>query len=215
MMKRFINLFSIALVLVVSLLLGSTAFTPTTNATNGNNGTIKIHEKGTPSGTENNDPKVCIFNVEGFKLDANQAGYLKFDVQGGDKPTGVNAGPYNFGPTNAQGFYASQYFTLKPGHYKATLYGKKLPNGNLTDVKAKSKVFKVTCSQAQTASTTPVGNSPHNNDVTSDNIPSDVIPTELPKTGSGSVVASLLTATAAIAAYAVAYVMNLKKLNIQ
>ena len=50
----------------------------------GNNGTLKIHEEGTPSGTRNNDPKVCTFNVEAFNLDPWQpAGYLEFTVQGG------------------------------------------------------------------------------------------------------------------------------------
>ncbi len=64
-----------------------------------------------------------------------------FTVQGGDAPQGVDAGPFSFGPANADGYYASQYFDLAAGHYKATLYGK----ADLTDVKAKSKVFKVTC----------------------------------------------------------------------
>jgi hypothetical protein len=128
-----------------------------TVAPKGNNGTLKIHEKGTPNGTENNDPKVCSFNVEGFGLDANQTGYLQFTVQGGDKPTGKDAGPYSFGPTNANGFYASQYFLLKDGHYKATLYGKMLPGGQLTDVKAKSKVFKVRCGEVLGDKTCPTG----------------------------------------------------------
>jgi len=107
----------------------------------GNNGTLKIHEQGTPDGTPNNDPKVCTFNVEAFNLDAGQTGYLMFDVQGGDTPQGVSAGPFAFGPADATGSAASQYFSPPAGHYKATLYGK----ADLTDVKAKSKVFKVTC----------------------------------------------------------------------
>ena len=107
----------------------------------GNNGTLKIHELGTPDGTPNTDPKVCTFNVEAFNLDAGQIGYLAFEVQGGDAPQGVGAGPIAFGPADANGFYASEYFSLAAGHYKATLYGK----ADLTDVKAKSKVFKVTC----------------------------------------------------------------------
>ena len=109
----------------------------------GNNGTLKNHEQGTPDGTQNNDPKVCTFNVEAFDLDAGQAGYLMFDVQGGDAPQGVSAGPFAFGPapSDANGYFASEYFSPPAGHYKATLYGK----ADLTDVKAKSKVFKVTC----------------------------------------------------------------------
>jgi len=113
---------------------------------NGNNGTLKIHEQGTPSGTEDNDPKVCVFNVEGFGFDAGQSGYLYFDVQGGDGPTGTPAGPFDFGPTNGDGYYATQYFNLDPGHYKATLYGKP----GREDEKAKSKVFKVECEEPPT-----------------------------------------------------------------
>ena len=107
----------------------------------GNNGTLKIHELGTPAGTPNNDPKVCTFNVEGFGLDAGQTGYLVFTVQGGDAPTGVDSPQFVFGPADGTGYYASEYFSPPAGHYKATLYGK----ADLTDVKAKSKVFKVTC----------------------------------------------------------------------
>lgn len=124
----------------------------------GNNGTLKIHEQGTPDHTINNDPKVCVFNVEGFGFDAGQTGYLTFDVQGGDAPTGTAAGPYDFGPTDSTGYYASRYFNLDPGHYKATLYGKMGPNGQLQDEKAKSKVFKVECGTTTTevTPTTPI-----------------------------------------------------------
>ena len=64
-------------------------------------------------------------------------------MQGGDGPTGTPAGPFDFGPTNANGYYATQYFNLDPGHYKATLYGKP----GREDEKAKSKVFKVECEE--------------------------------------------------------------------
>jgi hypothetical protein len=108
----------------------------------GNNGTLKIHEQGTPDRTPNNDPKVCTFNVEGFNLDPGQTGYLVFDVQGGDAPQGVGAGPFPE-TAGADGYLTSEYFSPPAGHYKATLYGK----ADLTDVKAKSKVFKVTCGE--------------------------------------------------------------------
>lgn len=110
-------------------------------ASAGNNGTLKIHELSTPYGTPNNDPKVCTFDVEAFGLDVGQSGYLVFDVQGGDAPQGVAAGPFDFGPAGASGYAVSQTFSPPAGHYMATLYGK----ADLTDVKAKSKVFKVTC----------------------------------------------------------------------
>lgn len=151
--KQLLTTFKVSLALVAALLGSTIVPVATSYATNGNNGTIKIHEQGTPSGTQSNDPKVCTFNVEGFGFDARQTGYIKFDVQGGDKPTGVNTGPYTFGPTSPTGYYATQYFHLQPGHYKATLYGKQLPTGALTDVKAKSKVFKVTCPVPATPTT--------------------------------------------------------------
>lgn len=106
-----------------------------------NNGTLKIHQLGTPTATPDNDPKVCVFNVEAFNLAPGQSGYLVFSVQGGDAPQGTDAGPFAFGPADADGYYPSDDYVLAAGHYKATLYGK----SDLTDVKAKSKVFKVTC----------------------------------------------------------------------
>lgn len=51
--------------------------------------------------------------------------------------------------------YATQYFSLANGQYKATLYGKQLPNGTLEDEKAKSKVFKVECALANGVQTYP------------------------------------------------------------
>lgn len=133
---------ALLILLTYSFIVGSLVLA-TSDGVN-NNGTLKIHEQGTPSGTENNDPKVCVFNVEAFNLDAGQSGYLQFSVQGGDGPTGTAAGPFNFGPADANGYFATQYFNLQPGHYKATLYGK----ADQTDEKAKSKVFKVDCISA-------------------------------------------------------------------
>jgi len=131
-MRRFGAALSVAA--LIWLVAASAAFA-------GNNGTLKIHEYGTPDGTPNNDPKVCTFNVEGFGLDPGQSGYLVFTVQGGDAPQGVDSPAFVFGPAGATGYWASDYFSPPAGHYKATLYGK----ADLTDVKAKSKVFKVTC----------------------------------------------------------------------
>jgi hypothetical protein len=143
----------------------------------GNNGTIKIHEQGTPSGTESNDPKVCVFNVEGYGFDVGQQGYLMFTVQGGDAPTGTDSGPHSFGPTTAsaehRSYYETGYFRLDPGHYKATLYGKFGDTVNFRDEKAKSKVFKVECEQTQgpTPTPTPVAPTP---------TPTPVTPTPTP-----------------------------------
>jgi len=154
----------------------------------GNNGTLKIHEQGTPSGTENNDPKVCVFNVEAFNLDSGQTGYLSFDVQGGDGPTGTPAGPYAFGPADANGYFASQYFNLDPGHYKATLYGKQLPSGELTDVKAKSKVFKVTCGTSESSGPPSTSGAPSTNPVTTPVTTPATTPASTPATSASTTV---------------------------
>lgn len=207
--KQFLTTFKVTFALAAALLGSSIMPATTTFATNGNKGTIKIHEQGTPSGTQSNDPKVCTFNVEGFGFDTHQTGYLKFDVQGGDKPSGVNAGPYSFGPTSSTGYYATQYFHLQPGHYKATLYGKQLPTGALTDVKAKSKVFKVTCATPTPTTTTASGHVL--GDATSTG-PSTGIPAVIPSTGPTALYA--LVPVVGAVTYAGAYLFTKKKLEI-
>ncbi len=141
----------------------------TNSSVPGNNGTLKVHEIGTPSGTENNDPKVCAFNLEGFGFDRGQSGYLKFSTQGNDAPVGTAPEAiYSFGPTNAEGYAISRDFNngrstinIPNGHYKVTLYGKDTAgNMNLADVKAKSKVFKVECAASAPGSTTPTTPTP-------------------------------------------------------
>jgi hypothetical protein len=106
-----------------------------------NNGTLKIHAQGTPLGTEDNDPNVCQFDVEAFNLDPGQEGELRISVQGGDEPTGTAPPPVALGPADADGYARSTNYVLQPGHYLAVLFGK---DGDET-LKAKSKVFKVTC----------------------------------------------------------------------
>ena len=125
-----------------------------------NNGTLKVHEVGTASGTESNDPKVCAFNFEGFGFDAGQEGYVVVEPQGGDSDT-TDSAILSFGPASAAGgYYMTTDLnnggdTLDQGHYKATLYGKDVHGVNLQDEKAKSKNFKVTCSaEAPTATAT-------------------------------------------------------------
>lgn len=117
----------------------------------GNNGTLKVHEFGTPSGTESNDPQVCKFNFEGFQFDPAQVGYVVIEPKHG----GAGVVTLPFGATNASGYYATDYvndgasgYSIANGDYAATLYGKDTGNPaqpNLSDVKAKSKNFKVDC----------------------------------------------------------------------
>lgn len=128
----------------------------TAQATNGNNGTLKIHEFGTPAGTESNDPKACTFNFEGFGFDASQSGYIVVQPQ----PGSDIMLQMPFGPATAGGEYVSPYvnnggaYTLANGHYKVNVFGKQTGNPalpNLDDEKAKSKVFKVECAVATPA----------------------------------------------------------------
>jgi len=108
----------------------------------GNNGTIKIHALGTDIGTEDNEPKVCQFDIEGFNLDPGQVGDLRITPHG-EGATGSGVDHSAFGPANGDGYARSDPFVLQPGMYLAVLYGK---DGDET-AKAKSKVFKVTCDE--------------------------------------------------------------------
>ena len=149
--------------LVVAASAEESSFTAMTASTpGGNKGTLKVHEEGTPSGTVNNDPKVCVFNLEGFFFETGQTGYVLIEPQGGNGGPSL-VGPVDWGPADGSGFAATEYFNspagpeVLNGHYKATLYGKMLPTGQLDDVKAKSKVFKVICEGQTTPPTTTTG----------------------------------------------------------
>lgn len=133
----------------------------------GNNGTLKIHELGTPSGTENNDPKVCKFNLEAFGLDAGQGGTIEILPQGQDSDT-TDELTVEFPTADDEGYGDTVYINddsngeddgleLANGHYKATLYGK---FGDLDSEKAKSKVFKVECEDEPTPTTTSTTSEP-------------------------------------------------------
>jgi hypothetical protein len=125
-----------------------------------------VHEIGTPVGTANNDPKVCTFNFEGFGFDKSQSGYIMLTTQGKSAPVGQNSGPYQVGPSNDSGYFISMDFNtasgvkVKNGTYKATLYGKDTGNQTVdyTNIKAKSKVFKISCEDTTVTETptTPV-----------------------------------------------------------
>ena len=69
---------ALAAIATTQVVLHNTAFASnvTTAVVKGNNGTLKVHEIGTPTAFEDNDPKVCSFNFEGFGFDASQGGYI-------------------------------------------------------------------------------------------------------------------------------------------
>src|SRR6266567_7598805 len=96
---------------LVTLALAVSSGTGIALASDRNPGTLKVHEYGTPSGTEDNDPKVCAFNLEGFDFAAGHSVALGFTVQGGDGPTGAVPDPNWFGPytSGSDGSFASPY----------------------------------------------------------------------------------------------------------
>jgi len=147
----------------------------------GNNGTIKVHELGTPVHTESNDPHVCAFNLEYYNQDAGQQGFeVKFFTQAPTQPKDVLALTIQLPQAGADGYSESVYLNADPGtetdgyvlpdgHYVAIVYGK---NGSQTDEKAKSKVFWVKCDQttppsSSTTSTTSSSTTPPPSSTTS------------------------------------------------
>lgn len=119
----------------------------------GNNGTLKVHEQGTPSNAENNDPKVCTFNYEGYGFDKGQDGMIVITTQGGgNDKTEVKRLAMPAAKESAEHFTFTEtaYITLPDGMYKSTVYGKDNHSQYSVDLKAKSKVFKVECDDTDT-----------------------------------------------------------------
>ncbi|HET8690453.1 MAG TPA: hypothetical protein VFL81_03365 [Candidatus Saccharimonadales bacterium] len=114
----------------------------------GNNGTLQVHELGSPNSEPGNEPHVCTFNFEVFGLDANQTGDVHITNQSPTQPkddeiltvplTTDQNGDGNTAYINQTGVQ----YTLADGHYKATLDNK---FGTDKNGKAKSKVFWVEC----------------------------------------------------------------------
>lgn len=204
----------------------------------GNNGTLKVHEVGTTKGFEDNDPKVCSFNFEGFGFDSGQSGYIVLTTQGKSSPIGENAGPFISGTADSTGYFISGNYNtadgtvIKNGSYKATLYGKDTSNNNIdyTDVKAKSKVFKVDCETQTTDPETPVtpdtdGDSDSNggkggdSKATAETInggegknTTSTLPATIPSTGISPLLSFIAMAIASVGAYALTYLRQLKRI---
>lgn len=147
MSKRFISR-----TIAISAVIFAFASTPLVGAASskpnapGNNGTIKVHEQGTPANTESNDPKVCFFNFEGYGFDKGQGGVIVISSQmnGKDK---VGVKQVSMPAADSNGYTETAYVAVPDGHYKTTVYGKDThgnPDYN-QDLKAKSKVIKVKC----------------------------------------------------------------------
>ena len=147
-----------------SLLIGTTVLAvsayvalPVNVSAAANNGTLKVHEKNTPSASENNDPKVCNFNFEGFGFDAGQRMVVVITTQGGGNDK-AEVKQVALPAADDDGYTESEYITLDDGHYKTTAYGKDV-HGNIDydmKLKAKSKVIKVQCDKVSETPVTPV-----------------------------------------------------------
>ena len=115
---------------------------------NGSNGTVKVHEwPEHKNGSEMaNDPKVCQFELHGFKFDGGQSGrwWIQDHKWGnGDASQAVLSGTY---ASNSEGDWTSGPYKLADGHYK--LYVElthTAGNSGKTVTTYKHKVFKVEC----------------------------------------------------------------------
>lgn len=140
--RRIINLcFAFVLAVMSINLSGVMSLT----AAAANNGTLKVHDITSPAGTVNNEPKVCVFNFEGFGFDANESGIVTVDGQGQTPGTNLLNVPLTINGTGkgASSPYVNDTnspYMLAPGHYKATFTG--------AASSVKSKVFKVDCTDA-------------------------------------------------------------------
>jgi uncharacterized repeat protein (TIGR01451 family) len=121
----------------------------------GNNGTLKVLEYGSTEATNNNEPHVCAFRIEGFNFDPGQELAITFLPQAPTKnlvPPAPNlwevtADANGYFSTAAYGWFNGDGKTAwTAGHYKVIALGKDTGSGPWTVLdKAKSKVFWVSC----------------------------------------------------------------------
>ncbi|CAL9438394.1 LPXTG cell wall anchor domain-containing protein [Streptomyces sp. enrichment culture] len=114
---------------------------PAAHATNGDNGTVKIHDAKTGEELKKNEPKVCEFYLDAFKFDPAQK--VTWEIQAwakndAEKGTTVKEGTFTL---DAQGHGRTEDMTLPDGQYKLFW------NWEGEKGKAKHKVFKTDCSE--------------------------------------------------------------------
>ena len=126
---------------------------------NGANGTVKIHDwpEHKNSSDMANDPKVCQFEIHGFKFDRGQTGrwWIQDHKWGnGDESKAVLSGSY--GPADANGDWTSGPYRLADGHYKLFVeMTHTAGNSGKTVTTYKHKVFKVECGASAGGGSTP------------------------------------------------------------
>lgn len=131
------------------------AVAPTAGAAGapGDNGTVKIHQSGTPVTDDRNEPHVCTFYLDAFGFDSAQS--VSWQIESWP-PTGngtvVSSGTLTL---DASGNGFTSDMTLPDGHYKL-FWNFAGENGA-----AKHKVFWVTCeSSSPSPSPSPSSSSP-------------------------------------------------------
>src|SRR2546428_10991658 len=82
----------------------------------GNNGTIKIHEAGTPDSSNANEPKVCNFHINGNGFDESSSGTRKIEKD----PSGSTVVASDNWTANSSGDWATGNRTLPDGQYRAS-----------------------------------------------------------------------------------------------
>ena len=106
----------------------------------GNNGTLKIHDDGPDGDPEQRSEGRLRVRRRGLRPRWRPDRPSRLHGAGRGFPTGIGEDGGDVA-ANGSGYFIAGPYDLASGHYKATLYGK---DGD-GDVKAKSKVFKVTC----------------------------------------------------------------------
>jgi hypothetical protein len=147
---------------------------PSALATNGDNGTVKIHDAATGEEDRRNEPKVCEFYLDAFGFDEGQQVTWKIV---GWKPTGDNKTVADEGTIvlDGEGHGRTEDMTLPDGHYKL-FWNWEGENGA-----AKHKVFWTECedsSESPSPSDSPSGTPSDDSSEPAGKPGDDVAPTE-------------------------------------
>jgi LPXTG-motif cell wall-anchored protein len=113
---------------------------PSAHATNGDNGTVKIHDASTGEELMKNEPHVCSFYLDGFQFDGAQEVDWRIEAiaPSSNKGETVKSGTLTL---DAEGHGRTDDMTLPDGHYKL-FWNFDGENGS-----AKHKVFWTDCAE--------------------------------------------------------------------
>jgi hypothetical protein len=111
-----------ALTLALGLAQAALALPALAAAPAGDNGTLKIHEIGTPADDNANEPKVCHFSLDAAGFDASQSA-LAYEILKGAPFTGDPVLTGSLSLVGGTGSVAIEGSALGDGHYKVQLVG--------------------------------------------------------------------------------------------